>query len=80
MIRRICRECGAEMTTELTSDGPRFFCKNCDGYTLFDEYDMDPYCPVCSEKLQVCSKCSQGFFCNKCNGLVSRKKIVWKVK
>jgi len=78
MIRRLCRACGLEMIKELTPEGPRFSCKNCDGSTLFDEYDMDPYCPVCSEKLQVCSKCSQGFFCKNCGGLVSRRKIVWK--
>jgi predicted RNA-binding Zn-ribbon protein involved in translation (DUF1610 family) len=68
------------MIKELTSEGARFFCKSCESYTLYDEFDMEPYCPECGEKLQVCSKCSQGFFCNKCNGLVSRKKIVWKNK
>jgi len=80
MIRRLCRECGSEMVKELTPDGPRFFCKSCERYTHFDEFDMEPYCPVCDEKLQFCSKCSQGFFCNKCNELVSRKKILWKEK
>ncbi|MRR57556.1 MAG: hypothetical protein EG824_05010 [Deltaproteobacteria bacterium] len=78
MIRRLCRECGSEMIKELTPDGPGFFCKSCEGYTRFDEVDMEPYCPVCSDRLQFCSKCSQGYFCNTCNGLVSRKKIVWK--
>lgn len=78
MIRRICRICGTEMIKELTPDGARFFCKSCDSYTLYDEFDMEPYCPDCGEKLQYCSKCSQGFFCNKCNGLVSREKIAWK--
>jgi Zn finger protein HypA/HybF involved in hydrogenase expression len=47
MIRRICRECGSEMTKELTPEGARFFCKECDRYTLYDEFDMDPYCPDC---------------------------------
>jgi len=78
MLRRICRECGSEMFKELTPEGPRFFCEKCESHTDYDEYDMEPYCPVCGDKLQVCSKCSQGFFCNKCGGLVSRKKIVWK--
>jgi hypothetical protein len=78
MIRRICRECGSEMTKELKPEGARFFCKKCDAYTLFDEADMQPFCPECDKKLEVCSKCSQGFFCNKCNNLISRKKIVWK--
>jgi hypothetical protein len=78
MIRRICRECGCEMIKEHTQDGTRFFCKSCDGYSRYDEFDMDPYCPECGEKLQFCAKCGQGYFCNKCNGLVSSKKIDWR--
>jgi len=80
MLRRICRECGSEMMKELTRDGEKFFCASCDSYSPYDEFDMEPFCPVCSDKLQVCTKCTQGFFCNTCNGLVSRKKIVWKEK
>lgn len=80
MIRRICRECGLEMIKELTPDGPKFSCEQCGDNALFDEYEMEPYCPVCNDKLQFCAKCSQGFFCKTCNGLVSRKKIVWKEK
>jgi len=80
MIRRICRECGSEMIKELTPDGARFFCKTCDCFTLYDEYDMDPFCPECGEILQFCGKCGQGFFCNTCNILVSSKKILWKNK
>ncbi len=80
MIRRICRECGSEMTKELTPEGARFFCDKCESYAAYDEFDMDPYCPECGAMLQVCSKCSTGYFCNKCNDLVSRKKIVWKEK
>jgi hypothetical protein len=80
MIRRICRECGSEMIKELTPAGARFFCKKCESYNPYDEFDMDPYCPACGEKLQFCATCSQGFFCNTCNGLVSRKMIVWKEK
>ncbi len=80
MIRRICRECGSEMTKELTSDGARFLCNNCERYTAYDEFDMDPVCPECGAMLQVCSKCSTGYFCNKCNDLISRKKIVWNEK
>lgn len=78
MIRRLCCECGTEMTKELTPEGQRFFCEKCGEYSWYDEFAMEPYCPVCNEKLQFCAKCSQGFFCSKCNGLVSRKKIVWK--
>lgn len=78
MIRRLCRVCGSEMTKELTPDGPRFFCKACDGHTDFDEYDCEPFCPDCDGEIEVCSKCSVGYFCNKCGALVSRKKIVWK--
>lgn len=80
MIRRICRDCGSELTTELTPEGPRYFCKQCAGYPLFDAFDMNPYCPGCGDELQVCGKCVSGFFCNRCKGLVSRKKIVWKEK
>jgi len=80
MLRRICRECGSEMLKELTPEGPRFFCTSCDRHSPYDEFDMDPFCPVCGDKLEVCSKCTQGFFCSTCNGFVSRKKIVWKEK
>lgn len=76
--RRLCRNCGQEMKKELLPDGVRFFCLQCDGYTPYDEFDVEPYCPVCHKKLQFCSKCSASFFCNTCNGIVSRKKIVWK--
>jgi hypothetical protein len=78
MIRRLCRNCGYEMIKELTLEGPRFFCKGCDGYTPFDEFDMEPYCPKCGDALQVCGKCVSGFFCNRCGLIVSRKTIVWK--
>ena len=80
MVRRLCHECGSEMIKELTSEGARFFCKNCDRHTVYDEFDMEAYCPDCGEKIIICSKCSQGFFCNKCNWLVSSKKVVWKKK
>lgn len=80
MIRRICRNCGSEMIKELTPEGPRFFCKSCNGYTTYDEFDMDPFCPECGEQLQVCGKCVSGYFCKRCNELISRKKIVWKGK
>lgn len=78
MIRRLCSECGTEMTKELMPEGPRFYCDKCAEHTSYEEFDMEPHCPECGEKLQFCAKCSQGFFCNTCNGLVSRKKIVWK--
>jgi hypothetical protein len=78
MIRRICRACGSEMVKELTPHGPKFFCKDCTDYSLYDEFDMEPYCPACGEQLQVCGKCVSGFFCNRCKGIVSRKTIVWK--
>jgi len=78
MLRRICRQCGREMNKELTPEGARFFCSQCEEYTPFDEFDMEPYCPACDGKLQFCAKCGQSYFCNTCNDLVSRKKIVWK--
>lgn len=78
MIRRLCKICGSEMLKELTPEGPRFFCRTCNAYTSYEEYDMEPYCPKCGERLQVCGKCVSGFFCRQCGGLVSRKKIVWK--
>lgn len=80
MKRRLCRECTAEMIKELTPEGPRFFCRNCEGYHPYDEFDMEPFCPQCGDALQFCSKCSQGFFCATCGGLISRNKIVWKEK
>lgn len=80
MIRRICSLCGMEMTKELTPDGPGFFCENCESYSPYDEFDMDPYCPECGAMLEFCAKCSQAFYCNKCNAIVSRKKIIWKEK
>jgi len=78
MIRRLCRECGSEMTKELTPDGVGFFCKNCESYSNYDECDMNPYCPECGTQLEFCSKCSQAFFCADCGGIVSSRKIVWK--
>ena len=78
MLRRTCRECGYEMVKELAPEGAKFFCKGCDAYTLYDEADMEPFCPECGEILQFCSRCGQGYFCNKCNSLISSKKIVWR--
>jgi len=66
------------MVKELTPEGAGFFCKQCNGHTLYDEFDMEPYCPACGGKLQFCAKCGQGYFCNKCNDLVSSRKIIWK--
>jgi hypothetical protein len=80
MIIRKCRDCGAEMIKELTPDGVGFFCKECDGHCHYDEFDMEPRCPECGDELEFCYKCGQAFFCNTCNGLVSRKKIIWKEK
>lgn len=80
MIRRICRQCGSEIAKELTPEGPRFFCESCDGDPPYDEFEMDPHCPECVGKLQVFTKCAQGFFCSQCKGLVSSKKIIWKEK
>lgn len=80
MIKRLCLECGSEMMKELTPEGARFFCKKCDAHTIYDEVDMEAHCPECDEKIAVCSRCSHGFFCNKCNVLVSSKKVVWKKK
>jgi predicted RNA-binding Zn-ribbon protein involved in translation (DUF1610 family) len=80
MKRRICRDCGAEMLKELTPDGAEFSCDKCDGNNLYDEYDMDPYCPECDKQLEFCKKCGVVFFCNTCGVIVSRKKIVWKEK
>lgn len=78
MIRRICRECGSEMTRELTPDGLGFFCPSCESNTRYDEKDMEPNCPTCGEILEFCTKCSQAYFCNKCNEIISRKRIIWK--
>ena len=80
MIKRICSECGSEMSKDLAPEGGKFFCKKCDAFSLYDEVDMDGYCPECGEKVLICSNCSAGFFCNKCNDLISSKKVVWKRK
>ncbi len=80
MIRRLCRNCSTEMNKELTPDGPKFFCENCDGHTLYDELDMESFCPKCGDKLQFCGKCGNSYFCNGCMGIVSSKKIIWKEK
>jgi transposase-like protein len=37
------------------------------------------YCPNCSSELEKISSCgSVGYFCNKCNELISRKRILSK--
>lgn len=78
MLRRICKHCGVDMVKELTAEGARFFCKACNDYTPYDEYDCEPFCPDCDGAIEVCTKCSQAYFCNKCGALVSRTKIIWK--
>ena len=78
MIRKICRECAAEMTRKYPPEGVTIFCKACDRATAFDEVEMDPFCPECGEIVIVYSKCGEGYFCNKCNSLKSSKKVVWK--
>lgn len=78
VIRRLCRNCGREMKKELLPDGASFFCTQCDEYTPYDELDMEAFCPACDGILQFCAKCGQGYFCNKCNALVSSRKVVWK--
>ncbi len=78
MLRRTCRECGAEMVRKQTLDGVTIFCETCDSETPFDEVVVEPYCPDCGEKISVCSKCCKGFFCGRCNSLKSSKRIIWK--
>lgn len=78
MLRRICRECGAEMIRKYSPGGSEIFCEDCDSSTAYDESEMDPYCPECGEKIEVCTKCCVGYFCKKCNSLKSSKKVVWK--
>jgi formamidopyrimidine-DNA glycosylase len=80
MIRRMCKHCGSEMIKELAPEGAVFFCKTCDGYTPYDALNMDPFCPQCGGPIEVCGKCSSGYFCNRCGCLLSRKFIVWKEK
>lgn len=80
MLRRLCRECGNEMSKKLTPEGERFFCNRCESHTRFDEVDMDPFCPQCGGILEFCSKCGGGYFCSRCNDLISSKKISWKPK
>lgn len=80
MRRRVCRTCGRETVKELTAEGPKFFCKTCNGYPSYDEFDEDPHCPQCGDPVEVCVKCASGFFCNRCGCLLSRKDIVWREK
>jgi hypothetical protein len=79
MIKKMCHACGSVMIKKSTSEGEKRFCEKCDAFTGYDEAEMDPYCPVCGEKVTVCSSCcSQSFFCDKCNSVVSSKKLIWK--
>lgn len=78
MLKRICRECGAEMTREQGAEGVTIVCRSCHRETPFDEVQMEPHCPDCGEKISVCSKCCKGFFCGRCNSLKSSRRIVWK--
>jgi len=80
MLRRICKICGLETVKELTVEGPKFHCKTCNDYPMFEELDMDPHCAECGDLLEVHVKCGTGFFCNRCRGLKSRKHIVWREK
>lgn len=39
--------------------------------------EAENYCPECKSKLEKISGCgSIGYFCNKCNKLISRKRIL----
>lgn len=78
MRRRICKVCGLETITELSSEGPKYFCKDCNDYPMVDELDMDPHCPDCGDQVEMHVKCGTGFFCNKCRRLLSSKSIAWK--
>ena len=78
MLRKICRECGAEMTRKYPPEGVTIFCESCETATEFDEVEMEPYCPECGKNIIVCTNCSQGYFCNTCNSIKSSKKVIWK--
>ena len=78
MLRRVCRECGAEMVRKYMPEGVVIFCEACDRETAYDKIEMEPYCPDCGEIITVCSKCCTGYFCNTCNSLKSSKKIIWR--
>ena len=78
MLKKFCRECGAEMTRKYLAEGVTIFCEACDSAGAYDEIEMEPYCPDCGEMVTVYAKCGEGYFCNKCNSLKSSKKIIWK--
>ena len=79
MKKRVCRACGSVMKKETIREGIKYFCKNCDAHTEFDEMEMEPYCPDCGEQISnVFQCCGLSFFCSKCEAQVTASKIVWK--
>ncbi len=78
MLKKICRECGAEMARRYNLEGTFFFCETCDRETEYDNIEMEPFCPECGARLEVCQKCGTGYFCDTCNALKSSKRVIWK--
>jgi hypothetical protein len=78
MLRKICRVCEGEMSTNYTPDGVTPYCARCEGETEHDQVEMEPYCPDCGHAVEFCAKCGTGYFCSACTSLKSSKRIVWK--
>lgn len=79
MKQRVCRACSTVMKKETTTEGIKYFCKECDAHTEFDEMEMEPHCPACGEKISnVYACCGLSFFCSKCEAQVTASKVVWK--
>ncbi len=79
MKQRVCRTCSSVMKKESTEEGIKFFCRQCEAHTEYDEMEMEPWCPDCGDKISnVYQCCGLSFFCSRCEAQVTASRIVWK--
>lgn len=72
IMDKLCPECQNAITY---LSGDRFKCEHCD-----KDYLQQACCPDCDnilEKLQGCG--ATDYFCRNGHGLISKKRIIWKV-
>ncbi len=79
MKKRVCLACGSVMSKKNPPEEVEYYCFDCNGFTDYQEKELDPYCPDCGEKIAVlASCCSLGYFCDKCGSAKSSKRFGWK--
>ncbi len=61
---------------ELVYEQGKYLCNNCS-----KKFETEYFCDICGSKLEKLQACGAlNFFCNSCNELKSKSKVIKKIK